>query len=172
MGVIVVPLDKLPIKMSPGLGLSMLDRAIKESFAQRGSTTDLERVRQYFSKKHGEIHCLYCGAANPSRWDHLHAVSRGGDTVPGNLVPACQRCDDSKQDKDLDQWLSGKSKHRPDPTLLVRIQSEVTAYQTHFSYKPREFDKKISKAQRATYARFRKELDSLRTHLRREELLK
>lgn len=166
-----MPLDKLPIKMSPGLGLSMLDRAIKESFALRCSTADLEKVRQYFSKN-GGLHCLYCGAENPSRWDHLHAVSRGGDTVPGNLVPACQRCDDSKQDKDIDEWLSGKSKHRPAPDSLARIQSKVNAYQVHFPYKPKEFDEKLSKAQRVTYTRFRKELDSLRAHLQHDGLLK
>jgi len=166
-----MPLDKLPIKMSPGLGLSMLDRAIKESFAMRCSASDLDRVRQYFSKN-GSLRCLYCEAENPSRWDHLHAVSRGGDTVPGNLVPACQRCDDSKQDKDIDEWVSGKSKHRPHPDSLARIQAEVKAYQTYFLYKPREFDSKLTEEQRATYTRFRKELESLRAHLQQEGLLK
>jgi len=166
-----MPLDKLPIKMSPGLGLSMLDRAIKESFALRCCAGDLDRIRQYFSKN-GGFRCLYCKTENPSRWDHLHAVSRGGDTVPGNLVPACQRCDDSKQDKDVDEWVSGKSKHRPDSNSLARIQSEVKAYQTQFSYEPREFDSKLTEEQRATYARFRKELESLRAHLQQEGFLK
>lgn len=166
-----MPLDKLPIKMSPGLGLSMLDRAIKESFAERCSLGDLEKVRQYFSQN-GGLRCIYCQAKNPMRWDHLHAVSRGGDTVPGNLVPACQRCDDSKQDKDIDEWVAGKSKHRPKADSLARIQAEVKAYQAHFSYGPREFDAKLSVVQRATYDRFRKELGSLRAHLQQEGLLK
>ena len=166
-----MPLDKLPIKMSPGLGLSMIDRAIKESFAMRCDLADLKKVQQYFSRN-GGLRCIYCLAENPSRWDHLHAVSRGGDTVPGNLVPACQRCDDSKQDKDIEEWTSGKSKHRPDAGALVRILTVVKAYQDHFSYKPREFDSKLNKAQRATYARFRLEINSLRAHLRREGFLK
>ena len=166
-----MPLDKLPIKMSPGLGLSMVDRAIKESFATRCTLSDLERIRQYFVRN-GGLRCIYCLADSPSRWDHLHAVSRGGDTVPGNLVPACQRCDDSKQDKDIDEWVSGKSKHRPDANSLARIQSEVKAYQDYFSYEPREFDAKLTESQRATYARFRKEIESLRVHLQNEGLLK
>ncbi len=166
-----MPLDKLPVKMSPGFGLSMLDRAIKESFALRCSPGDLDRIRQYFLKN-GGLRCIYCEAETPSRWDHLHAVSRGGDTVPGNLVPACQRCDDSKQDKDLEEWVSGKSKHRPNPAVLAHIQAKVKTYQAHFSYEPREFDAKLTEAQRATYARFRKELESLRAHLQQEGLLK
>lgn len=166
-----MPLDKLPIKMSPGLGLSMIDRAIKESFARRCSLSDLENIRQYFVGN-GGLRCIYCLADNPSRWDHLHAVSRGGDTVPGNLVPSCQRCDDSKQDKDIGEWVSGKSKHRPNADSLVRIQAEIKAYQDYFSYEPREFDTKLNEEQRATYARFRKEIESLRTHLQKEGLLK
>ncbi|MGO9443984.1 MAG: HNH endonuclease [Thiobacillaceae bacterium] len=149
----------------------MLDRAVKESFAGRCSLGDLEKVRQYFLQN-GGLRCIYCQADNPSRWDHLHAVSRGGDTVPGNLVPACQRCDDSKQDKDIEEWVAGKSKHRPDVNSFVRIQAAVKAYQDHFSYAPREFNEKLNEAQLATYDRFRRELQSLRAHLKKEGLLK
>lgn len=149
----------------------MLDRAIKESFAVRCGALELEQVRQYFSNN-GGLRCLYCEAESPTRWDHLHAVSRGGDTVPGNLVPACQRCDDSKQDKDIDEWVLGKSRHRPTLGSLARIQAEIEAYQTHFAYVPKEFDLKLNDMQRARYARFRKELESLRIHLQKEGLLK
>lgn len=162
---------KLPIKMSAGLGLSLLDRAVKESFAERCAKSDLERVRQYFLDS-GDFRCLYCGSDKPSRWDHLHAVSRGGDTVPGNLVPACQRCDDSKQDKDVEEWARGKSKHRPSLEALPRIQAEIQAYQAHFAHEPKEFEAKLSEAQLAKYKRFRKEIDALRIHLQTEGLLK
>jgi hypothetical protein len=162
---------KLPIKMSAGLGLSLLDRAVKESFADRCAKGDLERVRSYFLGL-GAFRCLYCGSDKPSRWDHLHAVSRGGDTVPGNLVPACQRCDDSKQDKDVEEWAQGKSKHRPNLDALPRIQEEIRAYQAHFAHGPREFEAKLSDVQLAKYRRFRKEIDALRIHLQAEGLLK
>ncbi len=164
-------LPKLPIKMSAGLGLSLIDRAVKESFAARCSKSELEVIRDYFLTQ-GPLECLYCGNATPTRWDHLHAVSRGGDTVPGNLVPACQRCDDSKQDKDVDEWILGKSKHRPSIERLPLIQAKVKAYQTHFSHSPMEFESKLSPEQRAKYERFRKEIDALRTHLQSEGLLK
>lgn len=162
---------KLPIKMSAGLGLSLIDRAVKESFAARCSSADLDRVREYFSNL-GPLQCMYCGSGNPTRWDHLHAVSRGGDTVPGNLVPACQRCDDSKQAKDIEEWANGKSKHRPSLDRLPQIQAAITAYQAHFSHLPSDFESKLSAEQHAKYLRFRKEIDSLRAHLRSEGLLK
>jgi hypothetical protein len=162
---------KLPIKMSAGLGLSLIDRAVKESFAVRCSKSDLELVRDYFTNL-GLLHCLYCGNDNPTRWDHLHAVTRGGDTVPGNLVPACQRCDDSKQDIDVDEWAMGKSKHRPNLDRLPHIQAVIAAYQAHFSHSPANFQSKLSPEQQAKYARFRKEIDGLRAHLQAEGLLK
>ena len=164
-------LHKLPIKISAGLGLSLLDRAVKESFAARCSKTDLELIRDYFFG-FGQLQCVYCGNDNPTRWDHLHAVSRGGDTVPGNLVPACQRCDDSKQDKDVDEWVMGKSKHRPSADRLPQIQSAIAAYQAHFSHLPAAFESKLSPEQLAKYERFCKEIDGVRTHLQSEGLLR
>jgi hypothetical protein len=162
---------KLPIKMSAGLGLSLIDRAVKESFAARCSKSDLELVRDYFTKL-GPLRCLYCGNDNPIRWDHFHAVSRGGDTVPGNLVPACQRCDDSKQDKDVDEWVMGKSRHRPSADRLPHIQAVIAAYQAYFAHSPADFQSKLSPEQQAKYARFRSEIDGLRAHLQAEGLLK
>lgn len=162
---------KLPIKMSAGLGLSLIDRAVKESFASRCTKDDLERIRQYFLSK-GAFRCLYCGSENPTRWDHLHAVSRGGDTVPGNLVPACQRCDDSKQDKDVNEWAKGKAKYRPPLEDLARIEAEIRAYQSHFSHESKEFEAKLSAGDLAKYKRFRQEIEVLREHLKTEGLLK
>jgi hypothetical protein len=164
-------LSKLPIKMSPGLGLSMLDRAIKESFAARCATADLAQLRAYFETE-GAIRCFYCDAIEPTRWDHLHAVSRGGDTVPGNLVPACGRCDDSKQDRDVEEWINSKSKHRPASERLRILQSRIEAYQRHFAYNPVEFEKRLSAEQLSRYRRFREQVETLRRHLEGEGLLK
>jgi 5-methylcytosine-specific restriction endonuclease McrA len=91
---------KLPRKTSPGLGLSLVDRAVNEFFADRRGE-DLQTAMKYFTNA-GAPHCFYCGKLNPNRWDHFHPVTKGGDTVVGNLVPACQQCDDSKQDRSLE----------------------------------------------------------------------
>jgi len=99
-------------------------------------------------------------------------VSRGGDSAPGNLVPACGSCDDSKQDRTIEEWASSKSKHRPSPTQLEAIRSRISAYQTLFGYSAVEFEKKLNPQQRAIYARFREKLDALREQMRQDGLIK
>lgn len=171
LGVIVVALEKLPTKMYPGFGLSMLDRAVKEFFATRCTRNDLGKIRDFFTRD-GQIHCAYCDAPNPTRWDHIHPVSRGGYTVPGNLVPACGRCDDSKQDREIEEWVSSKSKHRPKAEQLQSILDRIRAYQSAFPYSPVEFEKRLTEAQRAIYQRFRQKLDELRDQMQRDGLTK
>lgn len=51
--------------------------------------------------------CAYCGGAHET-WDHIIPVAKGGKTVPGNIVPACRRCNSSKRDQDLCSWLTRK----------------------------------------------------------------
>jgi hypothetical protein len=162
---------KLPTKMSAGFGLSMLDRAVKESFAARCSAGDLQPIREYFSSQ-GVLGCFYCGQPEPKRWDHLHAVSRGGDTVAGNLVPACSRCDDSKQSRDVEEWAASTSAHRPAAEKLPDILARIRAYRTHFGYVPVEFEAKLSAEQLGRYRRFRDGIEALRAQLVSESLLK
>lgn len=48
--------------------------------------------------------CAYCGAPAES-WDHVIPISKGGETEPWNIVPACIACNSSKNDSDLMEWL-------------------------------------------------------------------
>jgi len=156
-------LKKLPTKMYPGFGLSMLDRAVKEFFAARCASDDLGEIFEHFAQD-GVARCVYCDNAEASRWDHLHPVSKGGDSSPGNLVPACGRCDDSKQDRTIEEWVASKSKHRP-ATRLPAIKERIARYQAEFTYSPLEFEQKLDDRQRAIYARFREKLDALREQM-------
>lgn len=49
--------------------------------------------------------CAYCERP-ATTWDHVIAVSLGGETSAGNIVPACSSCNSSKRDKDIDDWLN------------------------------------------------------------------
>jgi hypothetical protein len=102
----------------------------------------------------------------------LHPVSRGGDTVPGNLVPACGGCDDSKQDREVEEWIQGTSPKRPSSDQSNRIHTAIRRYQTKFPYKPRPFEKKLSPKERVAYLAFQSELSALRSHLQSAGLLK
>ena len=48
--------------------------------------------------------CAYCDQAYET-WDHVHPVSKGGQTIPGNMVPACRSCNSSKHNHDIETWL-------------------------------------------------------------------
>lgn len=48
--------------------------------------------------------CAYCGSDGPLHLDHVEPLARGGMHTPENLVPACQRCNLSKQAKPVETW--------------------------------------------------------------------
>ena len=51
-----------------------------------------------------ESRCAYCDAPAET-WDHVVPVAKGGQTEPDNILPSCIRCNSSKRDRDLDEWL-------------------------------------------------------------------
>ena len=63
--------------------------------------------------------CAYCGEPAAS-WDHIFPVSKGGDTTPGNIVPACISCNSSKRTKDVITWLDETGKE-PSQQLYERM---------------------------------------------------
>jgi hypothetical protein len=154
-------LDKLPNKTYSALGLSMIDRAFKDAHATRCCTSDLASLKQYFQKD-GLILCLYCGEKQADRWDHYYPVSKGGDTVVGNLVPACAICDDSKQALTLDEWAAGSGKHRPSPARLRMIHKSIKQYVKKFAYVERHFEAKMDKNTREKYRRLTDAIQAVR----------
>ena len=48
--------------------------------------------------------CAYCGKESVLTFDHFIPISKGGDTTPSNIVPACVSCNSSKQDKLPEDW--------------------------------------------------------------------
>jgi 5-methylcytosine-specific restriction endonuclease McrA len=47
--------------------------------------------------------CIYCGAYS-EHVDHVIPLSRGGQHSVGNLVPSCQKCNLSKNNKTIMEW--------------------------------------------------------------------
>jgi len=48
--------------------------------------------------------CTYCGSAEKISIDHVIPLSRGGAHGIGNLVPACLKCNLSKNAKTIMEW--------------------------------------------------------------------
>lgn len=51
--------------------------------------------------------CVYCGA-KAEHIDHVIPIAKGGAHKVGNLVAACQSCNQRKSDKFLSVWKAGK----------------------------------------------------------------
>lgn len=47
--------------------------------------------------------CVYCGGEY-KHLDHIVALNKGGKHILSNLVPSCENCNESKQDKDWLTW--------------------------------------------------------------------
>lgn len=73
----------------------------------RGMARHQRRLQQQGYKRHVKRatfrdcgrRCVYCGSLlglEDATLDHVHPLSRGGDHAPGNLVAACQACNQLK----------------------------------------------------------------------------
>ena len=85
---------------------------------QQGTLEGCE-VREYLLAKWGRT-CAYCDAANvPLNIDHVHPRSRGGSNRVSNLVPACVPCNESKDDRLVEEFLA------TDPERLAKIRKQL-----------------------------------------------
>jgi 5-methylcytosine-specific restriction endonuclease McrA len=78
-------------------------------------------VREYLLEKWGRK-CAYCGVGNtPLEVEHIHPQSKGGSNRVSNLTLACHPCNQSKGNRDIRDFLSGK------PPVLARILEQAKA---------------------------------------------
>jgi len=77
-----------------------LKRCILENALENNYTTeDHAAALKFFGG------CAFCGVPEAPRKDHLVAVFQCGDFIRQNVVPACQKCDDSKGQKEYHEWM-------------------------------------------------------------------
>jgi len=74
---------------------SILENALETDY----TTEDYEAALEFFGG------CAFCGAKQAPRKDHLVPVIQCGDFIRCNVVPACQKCDDSKGQKEYHEWM-------------------------------------------------------------------
>lgn len=79
-------------------------RARQEGLAATYTSQDWMRSLEVFSRC-----CAYCGkhesVVGAFDQDHVIPVVAGGGYVPGNIVPACAKCNGSKWQKPYAQWM-------------------------------------------------------------------
>jgi hypothetical protein len=74
---------------------SILENALQDDY----TTEDYAAALAFFGG------CAFCGTLEAPRKDHLVAVFQCGDFIRQNVVPACQKCDDSKGQKEYHEWM-------------------------------------------------------------------
>jgi hypothetical protein len=156
---------RVPQRTTPGFAFSMVDRALKDCLATR--KFGMEEVQQAvgFLFPRGAAECTYCGSSNVERWDHLVPITAGGETVIGNMVPACGRCDDSKRDLRYDDWMTSDYPSAPRNRGVTDIESRrkrIKSYIEHFSYTPRTLEQRLNRKELRTLKDIRSRLRALR----------
>lgn len=157
-------LPEVPQRTTPGFAFSMVERALLECVAVRKfGKAEIEEVVSFFG---GDAPaCVFCGATAVQRWDHLIPVSRGGDTVLGNMVPACARCDDSKRDLSYEEWAVGGEPNSPRtrgvPGLDYRL-SKIREYVAKYAYQPRTPEERLNAEELRQFELLRQDLRRLR----------
>lgn len=63
--------------------------------------------------------CYYCRtpiSRSEVTMDHVVAISRGGRSTAGNLVPACKNCNEQKRSLTPMEWLDYRQDFKKSPT--------------------------------------------------------
>jgi len=87
---------------------------------QQGTLAGYE-LREYLLEKWNRT-CAYCGATNvPLQIEHIHPKSKGGTNRVSNLTLACESCNQTKNNKPVEEFLKNK------PEVLKKILSKANA---------------------------------------------
>lgn len=100
-------------------------RARKRDLFATFTVTDWQKALAYFNGG-----CAYCGRPvglwHKLAQDHFIALVNGGSYTPDNIVPACHGdggCNNSKHDRDPQEWLVDRFGKRRAKAILQRIET-------------------------------------------------
>lgn len=153
---------KAPNRTAPGVASSNLDRALRANLGRRKFGKDeMIEIINFF----GVDECVYCGSSTIKRWDHLVSIREGGETVIGNIVPACAPCDDSKRNIDFRHWITSNAKRSPKSRGILDIDARVKKieeYVEHYNYVHKNLDQRLSMEELIKYQSIMTEMKDLR----------
>ena len=143
-------------------------RGLREIIAPRQTMRkeQWEQIKQEFGG-----HCIFCGESGTKENrgivpDHLIPVTRFGELVIGNTVPACQTCNDSRGEKDWRPFLRERFGGDAE-TQILRIEQ----YLERHPYHPPSPEDALSKTELLDYKELLAEWDSMLQRARRLQKL-
>jgi len=80
----------------------------QRAHARKRGVAPLPKIAQEILMEQFEGKCAYCEKEIATTWEHIIPISKGGQTEPGNIVPACVHCNSSKKNFELAEWLRKK----------------------------------------------------------------
>ncbi len=165
-------LPLVPSRTTPGFAFSIIERALQEGLGSRVfGQAEMAQVLAFFGAD--PPGCVYCGSAEVKRWDHLVPIAQGGETVLGNMVPACAHCDDSKQHFPFDEWLRRRLPPSATAAEVEAVEQRIARlqdYMQHFAYTPRPLAERLTAAEQEKAAALRARLQQVRKDM--ETLIK
>jgi len=98
---------------------------------------DFNKALKILRMSRENILCVYCGKT-ATEWDHLHPFvldkkPTGYYTTIFNLVPSCGKCNQSKGNKNWENWM--RKKHAARKDLEARIK-KIKSYEKRGKLKP------------------------------------
>lgn len=125
-----------------------VSRGLREIIAPRQTMpkAQWERIKSEFGGC-----CIFCGSAATKENrgivpDHLIPVTRFGELVVGNTVPACQTCNDSRGEKDWRPFI--RAKYPGDPEVQI---ARVEEYLSRHPYHPQSLEAALSQTEQESY---------------------
>ncbi|MCH9052803.1 MAG: HNH endonuclease [Proteobacteria bacterium] len=159
---------RAPIKITPAFGFSYIsERALREGLGRRQfGREEMEKVKEWFSEYEPQPACAFCGSSTVRRWDHLIPIRNNGETVLGNMVLACQPCDDSKGKRSFKEWMRGPPAKSPATRGVHDVDGRIRRLEEYlqaFGYVPTPLEKRLNANELDTLSDIRGGLDRLRT---------
>lgn len=74
-------------------------RASKKELPNTLNEKQWNMIKEKFNNK-----CCYCGEETPLEQEHFIPISKGGEYTVNNIIPACKRCNCSKNNSDFVKW--------------------------------------------------------------------
>lgn len=154
---------KVPGRTTPGFAFSMVERALQDCLGTRQfGKEEIQQALKFFGNP---PECVYCGSKDVKRWDHIIPVIKGGETVLGNMVPACSSCDDSKQALSFQEWLISDGVLSPKRQGIKNMKQRaerIENYMQHFAYHPRTLEERLNENQLLLLEKIRSRLKQIR----------
>jgi len=75
-----------------------------------GRITMSGKIREWMREQQLPRQCVFCDVTKNLQMDHLIPASRGGQDVPENMVWSCQKCNTTRGNKGIYEWLGLEEK--------------------------------------------------------------